>query len=85
MFSYSRNYVSGKLRAPAALLAGERAPSTRCRGGWAGLRAGVDDMEKRKFLTYRDSNFDPWVIQPVASHYTDYVSAALRSTSSSPN
>jgi hypothetical protein len=28
-------------------------------------------MEKRKFLTYRDSNSDPSVVQPVAGRYTD--------------
>jgi hypothetical protein len=33
---------------------------------------GLDDVEKRKFLPYRDSNSDPSVIQPVASRYTDY-------------
>jgi hypothetical protein len=35
-------------------------------------RAGLDDVEKRKFLTYRDFNCDPSVVQPVASRYTDY-------------
>jgi hypothetical protein len=34
-------------------------------------RAGLDDMEKLKFLPHRDSNSDPSVVQPVASHYTD--------------
>jgi hypothetical protein len=37
-----------------------------------GRRAGLDDMEKRKFLPYPDSNSDPSVVQPVASPYTDY-------------
>jgi hypothetical protein len=32
-----------------------------------GPRAGMDDMQKRKFL----SNSDPLVVQPVASGYTD--------------
>jgi hypothetical protein len=36
-------------------------------------RASLDDMEKWKFLTLRDSNSDPSVVQPVASRYTDYV------------
>jgi hypothetical protein len=31
-------------------------------------RAGLDNMEKRKFLTLRDSNS----VQLVASRYTDY-------------
>jgi hypothetical protein len=28
-----------------------RAPGTHCIGGWLGPRAGLDDVEKRKFLT----------------------------------
>jgi hypothetical protein len=30
---------------------GERAPSTHWSGGWVDLRAGLDELEKRKFLT----------------------------------
>jgi hypothetical protein len=30
---------------------GRFTPSTRCIGGWVGPRAGLDDVEKRKFLT----------------------------------
>jgi hypothetical protein len=30
---------------------GERAPGTHWIGGWVGPRAGLDDVEKRKFLT----------------------------------
>jgi hypothetical protein len=29
---------------------GERAPGTHWLGGWVGPRAGLDDVEKRKFL-----------------------------------
>jgi hypothetical protein len=29
----------------------ERAPGTHWTGGWVDLRAGLDDLEKRKFLT----------------------------------
>jgi hypothetical protein len=36
------------------------------------LRAGLEDLEKRKFLTLLDSNSDPSVVQPVISSYTDY-------------
>jgi hypothetical protein len=39
--------------------------------GWLGPRAGLDDVEKRKFLAIRDSNSDTSVVQPVASRYTD--------------
>jgi hypothetical protein len=43
--------VSGQLHAPARFTPGERAPGTHWIGGWVGPRAGLDDVEKRKFLT----------------------------------
>jgi hypothetical protein len=51
-------------------------------------RVGLDDVEKKKFLPYRDSNSDPSVVQPVASRYTNcaipapysYVSGKSRDT-----
>jgi hypothetical protein len=43
--------VSGQLHASAALPPGKQPPGTHWIGGWVGPRAGVDDMEKRKFLT----------------------------------
>jgi hypothetical protein len=36
---------------PGRFTPGERAPGTYWIGGWVDLRAGVDDLEKRKFLT----------------------------------
>jgi hypothetical protein len=36
---------------PGRFTPGERAPSTHWMGGWLGLRTGLDDVEKRKFLT----------------------------------
>jgi hypothetical protein len=33
------------------LTPGEIAPGTHWIGGWVDLRAGLDDLEKRKFLT----------------------------------
>jgi hypothetical protein len=36
---------------PGRFTLGEKAPSTHWIGGWVDPRAGVDDMEKRKFLT----------------------------------
>jgi hypothetical protein len=36
------------------------------------LRAGLDDEEKRKFLTLQGLEPHPSVVQPVASRYTDY-------------
>jgi hypothetical protein len=50
---------------------GKRAPGTLCVGCWVDHRAGLDDVEKRKFLTLPDSNSDFSVVQPVANRYTD--------------
>jgi hypothetical protein len=36
---------------PRPLYPWERPPSTHLIGGWVDLRAGLDDVEKRKFLT----------------------------------
>jgi hypothetical protein len=62
--------VSGQLHAPTALPP-ERARGTHWVGGLVGPRAGLDDVEKGKFLPYRDSTSGPLVVQSVASRYTD--------------
>jgi hypothetical protein len=36
---------------PGRFTPGERAPGTHWIGGWVGLRAGLDDLEKREFFT----------------------------------
>jgi hypothetical protein len=36
---------------PGRFFPGERAPGTHWIGGWVDLRAGLDDLEKRRFLT----------------------------------
>jgi hypothetical protein len=36
---------------PGRVSPGERAPGTPWIGGWVGLRPGLNDVEKRKFLT----------------------------------
>jgi hypothetical protein len=36
---------------PGHFTPGERVPGTHWIGGWVGLRAGLDDVETRKFLT----------------------------------
>jgi hypothetical protein len=54
--------VSGQLHAPAAFT-----PGTHCIGGWVDLRAGVDDVKKRKFLTLLGLVLRP-VSRPARSH-----------------
>jgi hypothetical protein len=41
-----------------------------------GSRSGLDDLEKRKFLTLSGLKLDTSVVQPVASRYTDYATTA---------
>jgi hypothetical protein len=43
--------LSGQLHAPATLPPGKEPPDTRWIEGWVGPRGGLDDVEKRKFLT----------------------------------
>jgi hypothetical protein len=57
---------------PCPLYPGERAPDTHWIGGWVDPTAGLDDLEKRKFLTLLGLELQPSVIQPIASHYTNY-------------
>jgi hypothetical protein len=63
-----------------ALVGGEWSASRPCRftpgthfiGGCVDPRAGLDDMEKGKFLTLSGLELPPpLVVQPVASRYTD--------------
>jgi hypothetical protein len=55
---------------PGRFTTRDRAPGTHWIGGWVDLRASLDDLEKRKFLTLPgDSNSDPSVDQLVASRY----------------
>jgi hypothetical protein len=51
---------------------GKKATGTHWIGGWVDLRAGLDDVEKRKFLTLTGFQIYPSVVQPVVSRYTDY-------------
>jgi hypothetical protein len=65
--------VSRQLRVPVALSPGEK-PSEPI-GGWVGLRAGLEAMEKRKILPLPGT--EPPAIQPVARHYIDWAIPAL--------
>jgi hypothetical protein len=44
---------------PLPLYSGERAPPTNWIGGWVGPRAGLDDVEKTKFLTLPELELRP--------------------------
>jgi hypothetical protein len=57
---------------PCRFIPGETAPGTHWIGGWVGPRAGLDYVEKRKFLTLLGLELRPSVVQPVASRYTDW-------------
>jgi hypothetical protein len=67
--------MSGHLYAPAALPPGKE---PRYPLDWVGHRAGLNDVEKRKFWPYRDSNSDPSFVQPVTRSYSDYAIPAPR-------
>jgi len=49
---------------------------THCIGGWVGLRAGLDRWVKSRPPSTHQPGFDPRAVQPVASHYTDWVMKA---------
>jgi hypothetical protein len=51
---------------------GERAPVIHWIGGWVDPRVGLDDLEKRTFLTLPGLELRPSAVQPVDSRYTDY-------------
>jgi hypothetical protein len=63
----------------SALVGGEWSTSDPCRftpgthwiGSWVDPRAGLDNLERRKFLPPPGLNSDPSVVQPVVSAYTD--------------
>jgi hypothetical protein len=58
---------------PRPLYPRERAPGTRWIGGWVSLKAGLDEVVKRKIPSpYKDSN--PPIIQPIAQRYTTELS-----------
>jgi hypothetical protein len=56
---------------PGRFTPGERAPGTHWIGGWMNPRAGLDDVEKRKFMNLPELELRPPKSQPVASRYTD--------------
>jgi hypothetical protein len=51
---------------PGRFTPGERAPDSHWIGGWVGPRAGLDDVETRKFLTLQGHELRP-LSRPVRS------------------
>jgi hypothetical protein len=43
-----------------------------------GLRAGLDDVEERKFLALPGLELRPSIAQPIASLYTDYAVSSFQ-------
>jgi hypothetical protein len=58
----------------------ERVSGTHWTESWVGPKTGLDDMEKRKFLTLPRLKFHPLVVQPVARRYTKCTNPAPHST-----
>jgi hypothetical protein len=63
--------VSAQLHAPAALPPGKEPPRDHLIGGLVNPIAGLNDVEKREFLTLPRLELRLPVVQPVASRYTD--------------
>jgi hypothetical protein len=63
--------VSGQLHVPAILLKGKQPPvHVGKEAGWIPEPVSTKWINENSY-PYRDSNFDPSVVQPVASRYTD--------------
>jgi hypothetical protein len=61
--------VSAQLHAPPILSPGERARVALWIGGWVGLRAGLDDVDKRKLFPL--PGIGPRPLSPQSRRYTD--------------
>jgi hypothetical protein len=59
---------------PRLLYHSGKRPGTHYIGGWVNPRAGMDDLEKRKFLTL--PGFELRSLRHPASRYTDYATPA---------
>jgi hypothetical protein len=60
---------------PYRFTPGESDPDTRCIGSWVDLRAGMEDVKKRKFLTQLGLEL-PRGRPALAGRYTDYATPA---------
>jgi hypothetical protein len=62
---------------PDSFTLDERASISPSIGDWVAPRTGLAHMQKWQFLTLPGLNSDLSIVQPVASHYTDCITAAL--------
>jgi hypothetical protein len=67
--------VRGQRHAPAAFYPQER-PGTLCTGGRVGPRTGLDRCEK----AHPPPGFNSQIIQPIARHYTNWVTRPTEDT-----
>jgi hypothetical protein len=65
--------VAGQRHAP--LLYSWKAPGAPRIGGWMDPRAGMDGYAK---FRPHPPGFDPWTVQPVPSHYTDFAGRPVK-------
>jgi hypothetical protein len=61
---------------PQPLYSRGKSPRYKLDAMLIGPQTGVDDMESDHSWSYKDLNSDLSVVQPVASHYTEYSTAA---------
>jgi hypothetical protein len=54
-----------------SLYPGDRVPGTHWMEGWVGPRTGLNEVERRKFLTLREIELSDLDFQSIASCYTD--------------
>jgi hypothetical protein len=51
----------------------EKVSGTQWIGGCVGFRAGLDDVERKIILPYRESDSNPWAVEPVGSRCIDWL------------
>lgn len=69
LYNFDTPSLNNQLHGLVSLPAGERAPDSHWIGGWMGTRAGLEGMEKEKYLAPVE-NRTP-AVQPVVRRYTD--------------
>jgi hypothetical protein len=70
---------------PSLFTPGERTLGTRWIGGWVGPKAGLNDVEKGKFLTLPGLEIRPLGRPARSSRYTDYAIPTVGISSKAKN